>query len=237
MGELALRRRSSVSLIVAVIVAVVGTLGFGAQRASADPVEILVSADGVTFAPTLGDDFFDGLGSIVPGDRLTTHLWVKNPSASIASLRLSARDLLIPSQAFAEAVTMTTLDTGTGRSSAASLADLAACGVIIHSTTIAPDSVLQLSMTFTMAESVDGLSAQSESADLKVVAAMREIAGGAFADTGCGDSDLVPTAGGRLSFTGGQFPTELVALGALLVGSGSFFLVARRRAREEEPRP
>jgi len=213
-----------------------GVLGPGAQRANADPVEILVSADGVAFAPTLGDDFFDGLGSIVPGDRLTTSLWVKNPSSTIASLRLSARDLLIPSQAFAEAVTMTTLDTGTGRASAASLADLAACGVIIHSTTIAPDSVLQLSMTFTMAESVDGIAAQSESADLKVVAAMREIAGGAFATTGCGDSDLVPAAGGVLSFTGGQFPTELVALGALLVGSGSFFLVARRRAREEERR-
>jgi hypothetical protein len=231
-----IRVRLGIGFVLAAALMSAGTLGVGAQRANADPVEILVSADGVTFAPTLGEHFFDGLGSIVPGDRLTTRLWVKNPSATIASLRLSARDLLIPSEAFAEAVTMTTLDTGTGRSSAASLADLAACGVIIHSTTIAPDSVLQLSMTFTMAESVDGTSAQSESADLKVVAAMREIAGGAFATTGCGDSDLVPTAGGRLSFTGGRFPTELVALGALLVGSGSFFLVARRRAREEERR-
>ena len=236
MHELAFHRRRLIAVLVAVAIATVVTFGVGAQRANAEPVEILVSADGVTFAPTLGEHFFDGLGSIVPGDRLTTRIWVKNPSATIASLRLSARDLLIPSQAFAEAVTMTTLDTGTGRASAASLADLAACGVIIHSTTIAPDSVLQLSMTFTMAESVDGISAQSESADLKVVAAMREIEGGPFATTGCGDSDLVPTAGGVLSFTGGQFPTELVALGALLVGSGSYFLVARRRGREEERR-
>jgi len=226
-------KRRAVALTVATALLSAGTLAADERPAEAAPVEILVSSDGVNYAPTLGEDFFDGLGFIVPGDRLRTDLWVKNPASSVASMRLSAREMVIPSPEFAQAVTMTTVDTGTGASLGSSLADLAGCGVIIHSTTIAANSVLKLTMTFTMAETVEGTLAQSQSADLKLVTAMRELSGGAFAATGCGDSDLAPTAGGRLSFTGGQFPSELVALGALLIGSGMFFLVARRRAREE----
>lgn len=239
-----------------------GSLAATAERASAEPVEILVSSDGVEFAPALDGDFLDGLGRIVPGGSVTTALWIMNPSETTASMRLSARGLRTPSTAFAEAVSLTTVDPATGWWSSATLADLASCGVIVHSTPLAAGAVMELSMTFTMAESVDGVTAQSETADLSMVVAMRDIEGGAFATSGCGDDDLAPTGGGPgqptgtqpgpvetqpvpagalpgslsglLGSTGAQFAVEIAAIGALLGGFGLFFLLASRRRRADE---
>lgn len=239
-----LRRLAASALATAAAAAL--ALGSGAAPAVAASEEVLVSTDGVRFSPTLERGLFEGLGPLIPGQSESSDLWIKNPTTAAAALRVSARGLTIPSPTYAEAVTLSTWDSGTGSTNAATLSDRTSCDVLVPAQTVPAGDTVKMVVTFTMAD-LDGRLAQGESANLDVLVAMRHDDVGSFPASACGDegvlvsSDADPggtgdTAGARrntvsdlLASTGFELPGVLLATGSILVGAGAFLVADRRR--------
>ena len=239
-------------------------LGFGvggaAAPASAAPIDLLLSSDGVNFTSTLAHGPFDGLGLLIPRGSQQATLWVRNPNAAPAEVRVSAHDVLLPSGGYADDVTLSAWNSGTGATKSQTLRRLDRCGIVVPSQPIAAGGTMKLIVTFTMAD-VSGTVDQGASASLGLLVAMRDAAAGPFAASACDDPGTVvpvlpstpttapttaptttnPTASaavagtGALAHTGVEPPAPVLLVGGLLLGIGIFLLLARRRRREEDP--
>jgi LPXTG-motif cell wall-anchored protein len=219
------------------------------------PVDLLLSADGVHFTTTLADGLFDGLGLLIPRGSQQATLWVRNPNAAPAEVRVSAHDVLLPSGGYADDVTLSAWNSGTGDTRSKTLRAIDRCGIVVPSQPIAAGGTMKLVVTFTMAD-VSGTVDQGASASLGLLVAMRDVAAGPFAASPCDDSGTVvpvlpgppmttptttptPSAAvagtGFLAHTGVEPPAPVLLVGGLLLGVGIFLLLARRRRREEDP--
>jgi len=223
------------------------------------PVDLLLSADGLTFSTTLAAGLFDGLGLLIPRDSQQATLWVRNPTAAPAEVRVSAHDVLLPSGGYADDVTLSAWNSGTGATKSQTLRRLDRCGIVVPSQPIAAGGTMKLVVTFTMAD-VSGTVDQGASASLGLLVAMRDADGGPFAVSACDDPGTIvpvlparpappgaPTATatatstasatiagtGILAHTGVEPPAPVLLIGGLLLGAGLFLLLARRRRREE----
>lgn len=233
--------RSAWTRVTAVAVSTVITTGLIlalAGPASAATPEVLLSDDGVNFSTGLPGGLFDGLGLLVPGESVTTTLWVKNPTADLAVARVSVGALSVPSAAFAAGVTLTTIDVGTAATSTASFADLQRCAVLVPSHTLGAREVLRVDFTVTMSESVSGSDAQGQAAVLDFQVAMRDAAAGAFPNAGCVNpttpsmpADVARRQGSGLAYTGQAPATFLFSFAGVLIGVGIFCVVRRRRGK------
>lgn len=233
-------RRIAAAGAVAVTAAVAALLAVPAAQAATP--EILVSDDGVSFAPTLTDGLFDGLGLLVPGESISASLWVRNPSSTDGSLRLTIDDLVTPSQVFADNVTLTA-DSG-NLTWSWSLADLEDCGAVVPTLAIGAGDTVRIDLTAALGD-VSGLDAQNESASVGLSVIVRD-AVNPFPNEACAEAPVDPTdpddgdgnnagggSDGSLSGTGADIgPTLWVAL-ALLAG-GFVIVIARRRRRDED---
>src|SRR6186713_1561256 len=73
--------------------------------ASAEDPQILVSDDGVNFAPTLTEGLFDGLGLLIPLESIESSLWVQNTATVDGSLRFGVDTVTSTSDIFTENLT------------------------------------------------------------------------------------------------------------------------------------
>ena len=211
--------------------------------ASAEEPRILVSDDGVTFAPTLTSALFDDLGMLIPLASIESSLWVQNTATTDGSLRLRVNELASASEVFSHSVTLTAMSGNKAWTS--TLDELATCDSVIPTLPIPAGKTVRVDLVLAMAD-VDGLTAQDESANLAFVVDMRDaqyaFPAQACAQAGNGDAvfpgDALPGDGalpgeGALPRTGADFiPTAALSLG-LLYG-GLIILLARRRRRSEE---
>ncbi|TFB98277.1 MULTISPECIES: LPXTG cell wall anchor domain-containing protein [unclassified Cryobacterium] len=221
------------------------------------PVDLLLSTDGVTFATTLNAGLFDGLGLLVPRGSQQAALWVRNPTAAPAEVRVSAHDVLLPSGGYADHITLAAWNSGTGDTLTRTLRRLDSCAIVVPSQPIAAGGTMKLVVTFTMAD-VSGTVDQGASASLGLLVAMRDAVAGPFAASPCDDPGTVvpafpgapptpvtptattPTAypavvgSGILAHTGVEPPAPVLVVGGLLLGIGIFLLLARRRRPEED---
>jgi LPXTG-motif cell wall-anchored protein len=214
------------------------------------PVDLLLSTDGVTFTTTLTAGLFDGVGLLVPRGSQQAALWVRNPTAAPAEVRVSAHDVLLPAGGYADDVTLSAWNSGTGDTLSRTLRTLDRCGVVVPSQPIAAGGTMKLVVTFTMAD-VPGTVDQGASARLGLRVAMRDAAAGPFAESPCDDPGTVvpvlPTTPATsapatsvvastriLAHTGVEPPAPVLVVGGLLLGVGIFLLLARRRRREED---
>ncbi len=235
------------TLVTLVLVAVFGfaIIGGPAQSASAATV-VLVSTDGVTYTPSLTVGLFNQSGLLIPGSSTTSELWIKNPTASPATVRVSIGSLASTSTALGDNITMSARNVATGTTVTRNWADLAQCVVIAGPLTIAGSSVVHLNLTLTMLNA-PALMAQAQSLSFVATVAMRDDAAGAFPVSVCDPAKASaqasisstplgaaatasPSHQGLLSFTGGTFPMAFTLLGAALFVVG-WFLVALRRRR------
>jgi LPXTG-motif cell wall-anchored protein len=221
------------------------------------PVDLLLSTDGVTFATTLSGGLFDGLGLLVPRGSQQAALWVRNPTAAPAEVRVSAHDVLLPVGGYADHITLAAWNSGTGDTLTRTLRRLDSCGIVVPSQPISAGGTMKLVVTFTMAD-VSGTVDQGASASLGLLVAMRDAVDGPFAASACDDpgtvvpvlpgtpttptnSTTTPTTSstvagiGILAHTGVEPPAPVLIVGGLLLGVGIFLLLARRRRREEDP--
>ena len=242
------------AIAVAAIVATAAMLGLSTATASAAPATspiVLVSTNGVTYAPSLTVGLFANAGLLVPGDTATSDLWIKNPIATPATIRVNVGNISSSSADLGDNMRLTAVDTANGSTISATWSELAACDVMVLPVTIAGGAVLHVDLSLAMLDP-PGLVAQNQSASLTADVQLQDAAAGGFPSAACapdvtdpGTSDPGSTFPGTtqpaatqprkvLGYTGETFPTQLLLLGGGLVGIGWFLVVARRRRKREE---
>lgn len=228
--------RGSARALCAVLAAMFLVVAGGVSTASAATPTLLVSRDGISFAPTLSGGIFDGIGQLVPGQSVSRELWIQNPTGSAAALRVSIRDFSATSTAFANGVTLTVVDSLPGTPPfSRTLASLANCDVLSSIPALAPGSATRLTLTLEMGDFTENVG-QSDSASLDLFAAMRDAVTGPFAPSACDDAGTLLASTGdfrTVAFTGGTIPVPLVIGGGLLIGVGMFLVLARRRRQSD----
>lgn len=228
------------------VVAALAVAGVGATvapAAASEGPDLLVSTDGVVFAAAASEDLLDGLALLIPGQATTASLWVRNPTPAPAQMRISARQVQIPSEEFGESVWVAVRDQGTGAATTAPLARVDACDLLVPQRTVAAGGTERFDITFTM-DDVDGETAQGEAAGMSLLVAMRDAEAGPFPTSACDDDGVVvgrgpavPASSGALARTGTSVPIGALAIGAHLLGAGLFLLAGRRRRRSDDRLP
>ena len=223
--------------LIATATALALAFGSGVESASAVAAsEVLVSADGVHFSTSLPRGILDGRGALVPGQSISSAVWVKNPTAALAELRVSMRDLTSSSVVYTSAVTMSAWNSATNITRTGNLGVMTRCGVLVAAHAVAAGGTVKVILTFALPD-LDGVAAQGEQANFSIMVAMRGSEGGPFPASACDDDGVLVTSNhsrnSTIASTGSDLPTPLVILGGLLIGVGVFFVVGRRRKRTE----
>lgn len=209
------------------------------------PVALLLSTDGVTFSETLPGGLFDDVGALVPRQSVSAQLWVKNPSTAPAEFRLSARQVTVSDDSFAQSLTLTTWESVSNSVHDSAVAELTAlatsheCGIVAPHVPVPAGHVLRLRVTVSMNDGAAPRGPERWLA-LNFSAAMRDARGGAFAPSACDDEGVLVNIGAPLqpaalpvpdlASTGVAWLLPLVGLGALSLGAGAA-LVRRGRGR------
>jgi len=235
---MARRRVSRIAAAVALAALVAGGLAVApALPAAAASDDVLVSADGQHWVPSLNDQLFAGFGALVPGDGQHADLWIKNNSSYTSTMRIGITELDIPSEIFARGVTLTTTGRASDLDQKWNVGDLDNCKVVIPTAQLKPGETVKMGLTFTMLD-LDGLAAQGETAKVDFVVKMRDVRGGVYPTDPCDDKIIAPASAdsgdGSLPFTGQGIRTDLIIAAAMLVGIGWFLIVFRRRRREDK---
>lgn len=231
-------RTRAVAVAAALIAAALGLAAAPASAAPAAPPSILLSTDGVTFAPTIDHELFDSIGLLVPGDTQSASLWVKNDTARDAYLRLTISDLVVPLTEFTDAIVLTT--TSGALTQTDQLADLVVCSAVLRSAPIEAGNVLRIDLAVSMDPGLVWQEAQDEHGSIDFSVAMRDITFGPYpAADGCiGGNEAGPEAGPEMAHTGADaVPTILIAAAALLSGFIAIIVARRRSRRQDEVRP
>ena len=220
--------------------------------AAEDNLDVLLSSDGIVFSSAPPQGILDPLQTLVPGGSRESVLWIRNPAATRAIVKVSATRLRIPSASFAEDVSLTTTGSEGSGTRSRTLAQLSECEMLVPSQILEGGATMRLDLRFAMSPDARNAS-QSQRADLSLLIAMRDADAGDFAESACDDPGVVigpkpavPTPGapsvparsgsapGALARTGVDLPVPFIAIGALLLGAGFFLLGARRRREREE---
>ena len=235
------RRLAGVALAAGVAASVICAVSVGAvsPAAAAGSDGILVSADGVNFAPALNASLFDDLDRIVPGGSVAASVWVKNDSGAQAEMRVSARNVTHSSVEFADALQLAVWDSTAGNPAAVAsrpIGSYSNCDVLVESRPIGAGEVTKLTLAFNF-DDVDGSNAQDDTATVNVLVAMRDAAAGPYAGSACSDDgSLVASTFGefdRLAAAGPSSVGPLLIGGGVLfaLGAGGLSLVALRQKR------
>lgn len=134
-----------VSLVLAVALS-----GGVAPSATAAGNELLVSTDGVNFSPGSTLSLFTRMGRVVPGDRSTERVWVKNASQVDAVLRIDLVDPRSDDAALAAAFSLSVVPQGGQASPPVTIeagASNGACTALGGGMTLGPGESLRLDVT------------------------------------------------------------------------------------------
>jgi len=164
----------------------------GATPAAAEeePVEVLLSSDGIVFSSAPPHGILDPLARLVPGESLASALWIRNPATTRAVVRVSATRLSIPSSSFAEDISLTTTDAQESGTRSRTLAQLTECETLVPSRVIEGGETMRLDLVFAMSADAVNVS-QNQRAHLSVLVAMRDADAGAFAASACDDVGVI----------------------------------------------
>lgn len=202
--------------------------------ATAATPEILVSDNGVDFAPELTAGLFDDLGLLVPEESVTASLWVRNTAATDASMRLSANDLISSSPIFTQYLSLSAV--AGSQTWTWTFAELTACETVIPAMLIPAGETVRIDMVVTMGDA-QGQQAQDESVQLGFTVDARD-AVNPFPPEACADpGDGEPGEGEgdpdeSLSNTGANvFRLTLLSVGLFVIG---LIVVLSRRRRDEQ---
>jgi hypothetical protein len=220
--------------IAAIALGTVFAVGSGGAASAAAAEELLLSRDGVHYSSSLDGALFERAGSLVPGQHVTASLWIKNPTGTSASLRMSVHGVTWSPGAVAGALNVTgTVVSPLMADAPVPAAGLQPCAVLLSVPSIPAGAAVHIDVQLNMAD-VGTTMAQSQSVAVDFLVAMKDVAGGPFGASACNDGGVVvgSTNFRSVAFTGGTLPVPPIIGGGLLIGVG-IFLVARRRERSE----
>lgn len=208
------------------------------STAVGDPAEMLVSVDGRTFAPEPVEGLFERAAVLVPGDAVTSSLWVRNESPTPANLRVSIRELDVPSAEFARSVTLSVRDSN--MTTVHALAEVERCDVLVRTAGIPVGGTVRVDFALAMGDFASAAT-QTQTASFIVVAALRDAAAGEFGPSPCEDDGVTISTSSppvsTIAATGTQPPVALLVIGGAVLGLGVILLGAARRRREPQDRP
>lgn len=213
----------------------------GGTAAPAAGNGLLVSTNGVDFTSNNTLPLFTRMGKVVPGDRSTRRIWLKNDSRVDAVLRV---DLIDPSADDAALASAFSLSVARRDAPAApvTIADgvrNGACTVLRGGIALAPGENVRLDLTAGVASALSGRRGMRGSVRFRLRGVLVETA--AAERAGPGDRCPEPSAHpvqpppGNLPTTGPGAPLPLGLLGAAAIATGIVFcaLAWRRRAPAE----
>ncbi|MEZ0448097.1 hypothetical protein [Cellulomonas sp. ICMP 17802] len=212
---------------IGVLAAVLTVLPAAAARA-ADPLAL--STDGVTWAATLPGALFGSPSVVVPGDVISSALWVRNESGDRARVGLEVSD-----------------DLGAVPGTLAGDLSLTIDGVAVAGGTswqgpeLAPGATLRIPLVVTFAASSHVASSVSAATVLDSVTLVQAVGAPVVAPPAAAPTSAAaratphgrPTSGGGLAHTGADVAGAVGASFAA-VGVGILLLAARRRSRRAE---
>lgn len=203
-----------------------------------------MSIDGFRFSDALDQPLFDRPPVIVPGDSISSTLWVRNAGDTSAVLRLSGSDAWSSDPAFADGL-LVSAGARDSRDRAAPLAigQVAGCALLLSGPVLQPGTAVALTVTIHFDPAASGLDSQDAVAGFDLVAGLRDPAEPAGAAADCAGGSVLPvfpeTAGAPADRAEGMaatgLPAVLVSMGAAVLLVVGFSALAgarlRRRAR------
>jgi hypothetical protein len=218
-----------------------------------DEPGVEVSDDGTHYGEEVTAPLFSGFGRLVPGDRETVTLWVRNGGEIAGVLRLSGTDAWSTSAEFASAIAISAIAISAGVGAGAAdapvaLGSAAECALILRGPLLEPGETAPVLITVAFSPAVTGRTAAEDQAGLDFVVALRDPADPASETADCASGTVVPGVpdgpggpgdgsggrGGRVADTGAAVGGPLAAGAlALLAGLATLGLLA---ARESRPR-
>lgn len=212
-------------------------LGGPVEPAAAAGNGLLVSTNGVDFATGSTLPLFASMGKVVPGDRSTERIWLKNDSGAEAVLRV---DLVDPSADDAALASAFSLSLAPQRSVApVSIADgvrNGECTVLGGGIALAPGASVRLDLTAGVASALTGRRGMRGSVRFRLrgvlieSAAARRVAPGDKCPEQPGHP-VRPPAPGPLPVTGPSALLPFGLFGAMAIATGVVFCVLGRRRR------
>jgi hypothetical protein len=220
-------------------------LGGAATPAAAAGNELLVSTDGVNFAPDSALPLFTSMGRVVPGDRSTEQVWLRNDSDVDAVLRVDLVDPSADDPALADAFSLSMAAPGGESSSPVTIADGVSngeCTVLGGGIALAPGASLRLELTASVGSALGGQHGTLGTVSFRLRGVLVETAAAGEVKPGgkCQEPEQPvqpPAPGpGRLPNTGSGslLPLGRLAGVAILVGSVCCVLAWRRREPGDE---
>ncbi|HWU46159.1 MAG TPA: hypothetical protein VN133_05320 [Humibacter sp.] len=208
---------------------------------------ILVSADGTHFVNATSAPLFDAARRIIPGERETASLYVRNTSKHAAVIAVHATNIRFASIELAQLLELGA-STQTITGAPVRLSD-GQCLPLISSVSLPAGVTTHVNLTLVMSAGANGSAGQNQSADFDVLVSARDRTEPAFAASDCatgidlpgvsdpaGAGSTTGSAGGSagLADTGSELLVPF-SVAAMLFGAGAALVVAARRRRRDEP--
>lgn len=196
---------------------------------------ILLSSDGVSFAPTYSGVLFNGIAKFVPGDTQSEVFYVRNGGPDDGYLRLTLRDVT-GSPVLINGLSVSTSVPG-GPGADVELSKSQPCWVLNEGIFVAAGATVAVTASLTF-DPASGNTTQNGSANFNLGVNLTDTAV-VLPPTNCGGSGpLVPgtldsggSTTGELSYTGTEVPVMLISVAAFVIGVGLYLVVAARRRK------
>lgn len=226
------RRSTVVAALAALALALLPT-----TAANASGPDVLVSTDGAHFTAATASGVFANAGTIVPRGTVHSTLYVKNPTSHPAVLSINLTGISVPEADLARALSVRASTAAIPSSPAVNLATTKTCAQLLVGQALPAGQSVRVDFALAMADAI-GLSAQASDAHFTLHVSLRDRTQPALA-SGCDASGLSVPAfdstgpiASSLSHTGSDIYPALTLLSVLL-GVGTYLLIAVRRRREE----
>ncbi|QIK64381.1 hypothetical protein G7068_15080 [Leucobacter viscericola] len=193
---------------------------------------LMVSTDGINYAPGRSLSMFEETMRLVPGDHLGDSVWVRNDAPFATRLRIDVTQPDSDSPELAAGLTLTVSQQGTVLGERLSFDHSIAngsCTVLANGITLEPGEGKRLDFELTIASSLRERQATGASGHFSVRGVLEErtvpdtsVAGGACFEPKGRPEAPTPQPPGSLTLTGAQSLLLLAALGGIAVCGGVF---------------
>jgi hypothetical protein len=164
---------------------------------------VQVSEDGVHFGESVATPLFDELGRLVPGDRETVTLWVRNDGELPGLLRMSGVDAWASSPEFADNIAVSAGMSGGPADAPVALRSAAECALILRGPLLEPGESAPVLVTVAFVPSASARTGAGQRARLDFVVALRDPRDPATDTADCAFGTVVPGSLGPSGPVGG----------------------------------
>lgn len=236
--------RAGARLLLAALVAVLLAAIPAAPARAAEGFEF--SADGTTWGEASPAALFPGSFDLVPGDAMSTALWVRNASPTAAVLSVVVTEVEYDSAEAGAGFGLAGRDEDGAGMPRTALADIAACAALVPARTLDPGEELEITVEVDLGSYVSGNQAQGAGIAFSLALGLVD-PGVELRPHGCPadpiDIPFTPPGGDpdgaerpRVALTGSDLAARALLAALATGGAGWLLLLLSRRRRRSEAR-